>query len=138
MHDKEVWRAIPSLPGVLASSYGRLMVSPYTAPLPNGGTRQYGGEPTYGQWDGKRYIYANGSKTYKVARLICEAFNGTCPDGLVCMHDDENARNNRPGNLLWGTQKQNLNAPGFLAYCHSRTGDQSPIVKSRARVSQIA
>lgn len=132
MDDKEIWRAIPSLAGVLASSHGRLMVAPYSAPLPNGGTRQYGGEPTLGQWDGDRYIYQREGKSHKVARLVCEAFNGPCPDGLVCMHSDENARNNRPGNLEWGTQKQNLNAAGFLDYCRSRTGDKSTHAKARA------
>lgn len=30
-------------------------------------------------------------KTYKVHRLVCEAFNGPCPDGLVCCHEDEDA-----------------------------------------------
>jgi hypothetical protein len=32
------------------------------------------------------------------------------------MHIDENSRINRADNLEWGTQKQNLNAPGFLSY----------------------
>jgi hypothetical protein len=29
------------------------------------------------------------------------------------MHVDEDSRNNKPTNLKWGTQKQNLNFPGF-------------------------
>jgi hypothetical protein len=49
------------------------------------------------------------------------------------MHLDENAANNRADNLRWGTQKENLNAPGFLNYCRSRTGDDSPIIKGRRR-----
>jgi hypothetical protein len=125
---------IPSLPGVLASSRGRIMVAPYVYEMPNGGLRQYGGEPVRGQWDGKRYIYTLKDKTYKVARLVCEAFHGASPfHGALVMHDDENARNNRPDNLSWGTQKENLNAPGFIAYCQSRTGANSPIHKARAR-----
>lgn len=59
----ELWRAIPSVPGLLASSAGRVMVIPYAAPLPNGGSR----------------------------------------------------------------------APGFIAYCHARIGEDSPINKARAR-----
>lgn len=132
MSDKEVWRCVPSVPGLLASSQGRLMVVPRLHEMPHGGERQYGGTPTHGQWDGARYIYVLAGKTYKVARLICEAFSGPCPDGLVCMHLDENSRNNKSGNLQWGTQKQNLNAPGFIAYCRSRTGDSSPTRKARA------
>ena len=49
------------------------------------------------------------------------------------MHLDENARNNKPENLRWGTQKENLNAPGFIAYCKSRTGDNNPYRKGKAR-----
>ena len=100
-------------------------------------TRQYGGWPTEGQWDGTRYVYSRkGFKTQKVARLVCEAFNGPVPfEGAVCMHVDENARNNRPTNLAWGTQKENLNAPGFLEYCRNRTGENSPTYKARAKAA---
>lgn len=109
------------------------MVAPYVNDKGRG-SRQYGGEPTHGQWDGARFLYARrGHKTLKVARLVCEAFHGTAPETKpVCMHLDENARNNVPGNLAWGTQKENLNAPGFIAHCHGRTGANSPTFKARA------
>lgn len=101
--------------------------------------KQYGGKPVIGQWDGNRYVYVLRGKTYKVARLVCEAFHGLAPfDKPVCMHMDENSRNNRPYNLRWGTQKQNLNAPGFVDYCRSRTGEQSPVIKGRRRAQQRA
>lgn len=132
---KEIWRLIPSLPGVLASSHGRLMVVPYLAALARGvGFRQYGGEPTQGQWDGERFIYTIKDRSYKVARLVCEAFHGapTVPDA-VCMHLDENSRNNVASNLTWGTQKENLNAPGFIDYCRGRTGENSPTAKARRK-----
>ena len=131
MNTREIWRLVPSVDGLLASSHGRLMVIPYQGEVPNGGRRQYGGEPTTGQWDGARYIYVLRGKTYKVHRLICEAFNGQAPEGAVCMHLDEDASNNRPENLRWGTQKENLNAPGFVSYCKSRTGENSPWAKSK-------
>lgn len=92
-----------------------------------------GGEPTFGQWDGDRYIYVFRGHTYKAARLICEAFTGEAPEGCVCMHIDENSRNNKPENLAWGTQKENLNAPGFIAYCKSRTGPHSPTAKAKLK-----
>jgi len=135
--NKEVWKIIPSLPGIIASSHGRLMVVPYYGDLPqNRGQRQYGGEPTYGQWDGARFIYPIESKTHKVARLICEAFHGPQPfPEAVVMHLDENSRNNKPKNLAWGTQKENMNAPGYIAYCKSRTGENSPHAKWRASLS---
>lgn len=126
MTTKEIWRSVPSISGLLASSLGRLMIVPYSSGLPNGGSRQYGGEPTRGQWDGDRFIYTHKGKTYRVHRLICEAFNGPAPEGSVCMHIDEDSANNKPENLAWGTQKENLNAPGFIAHCKSRTGDANP------------
>ena len=134
----ELWRAIPSQPRLLASSLGRIMVTPY-ASNKSAVIRQYGGEPTYGQWDGKRFVYPRrGYKTLKVARLVCEAFYGPAPKGKhVCMHLDENARNNVPTNLAWGTQKENLNAPGFIEYCKGRTGENSPIYKARNKAIQL-
>jgi hypothetical protein len=89
----------------------------------------------FGSWDGKRYIIRVGryKKTFKVARLICEAFHGLPKEGQVCMHLDENSRNNRPENLAWGTQKENLNAPQFLEYCKNRTGENSPIIKGKKK-----
>ena len=132
MAKPEIWRLVPSVPGLLASSRGRVMVTPRLGELPNGGQRQYGGYARKGCWDGCRYIFAWQGKTYKIARLVCEAFNGAPPfEGAVCMHVDENSRNNWPTNLQWGTQKENLNAPGFIEYCKGRTGENSPTIKGR-------
>jgi hypothetical protein len=108
--------------------------------MPNGGIRVYEPKPTYG-------VKASASKTarhvymgvynkffgnMKVHRLVCEAFHGPAPEGLpVVIHLDEDATNNRPENLKWGTQKENLNMPGFIEYCRSRTGENSPRAKGR-------
>lgn len=125
----EVWRAVPSQPQFLVSSEGRFMVRPYFGQMPHGGTRSYGGEPRFGVWnkaDG-RFVIVYKGKSYKVHQLVCEAFNGPAPfKGAVVMHIDENAANNRPNNLSWGTQKENLSAPGFLEY--RRTGDHGKAI----------
>lgn len=128
---REQWRIVPSIPSLMASSFGRYMVTPYLQETPNGGVRQYGGTPSYGQDGDGRMIFRHQGKTYKVHRIVCEAFNGPAPDGAVCMHLDEDYRNNRPENLKWGTQKENLNAPGFISYCKSRIGDDSPYRKGK-------
>jgi hypothetical protein len=125
---QEEWKVVPSLPNVEVSSFGRVRAAKKTSRMPNGGVRVYENAGSFGQWDGTRYLYVLHGKTHKVARLICEAFNGPPQKGQVCMHLDENSRNNRPENLKWGTQKENLNAPGFLAYCRSRIGDKHPKV----------
>lgn len=132
----ELWRVVPSLPGIMVSDEGRVMTAPYVAEMPNGAYRQYGGYPNFGVWSkgDARFIIVRKGKTYKVARLVCEAFNGKSPfDGAVVMHIDENAANNRAGNLAWGTQKENLNAPGFIKYCKGRTGENSPTAKARKK-----
>lgn len=134
----EIWKMVPSISRVMASSRGRYMLTPELKPMPNGQAfREYGGIPSFGQWDGKRFICRIAGKTYKVARLVCEAFHGECPfaPGNYCLHVDENSKNNTPSNLKWGTQKENLNAPGFLNYCSSRTGVASPTTKHKLKES---
>jgi len=133
--DQEEWKLVPSAPDLEASSSGRIRVTVRRVPMPNGGCRTYGGKPTKGQWakNERRYVYARrGHKTRKVAQLVCEAFNGPKPfANAVVMHDNENPRDNRPSNLKWGTQKANLNYPGFIAYCKRRTGNDNPCVKGK-------
>ena len=134
----EIWRDVPSVPGILVSSEGRVMHIPYRAPAPHGAERPYGGQPHFGVWNKQdaRFIANVRGQTYKIHRLVAEAFHGPPPfEGAVAMHLDENAANNRASNLRWGTQKENLNAPGFLDYCRSRTGENSPSAKARRKAS---
>ena len=117
--EREVWRLVPSVPGVLVSSIGRVMALPTFSRQPNGGVRQRGGVPTYGVWDKKnaRMGWRVLGKNFKVHRLICEAFNGPppTPDHIV-LHKDEDSANNRRGNLKWGTHAENAAAPKLSAY----------------------
>jgi len=134
----EIWKVVPSQPWCLASSEGRIMISPHLGEMPNGGARQYGGTPHFGVWSKSegRFILVFKGKTYKIHRLVCEAFHGPAPDECdVCLHIDENAANNRADNLKWGTQKENLNAPAFKAYCAERVGDDNPWIRGRKKVS---
>lgn len=126
----EIWRAIPSLPEYVASSHGRVMRLPYVATIPNGATRQYGGEPRHGVVHPKNYnrptIHFR-DRNYRVSRLVCEAFHGPSPfDGAVVMHMDDDQTNNKPDNLKWGSQKENLNTERFISLCKARTGEKSP------------
>lgn len=138
----ELWRHVPSEPQFMVSSDGRIMVTPYRGTMPHGGERWYGGQPHWGVWnkhDG-RFITVYKNKTFKIHRLVCEAFNGPPPsENAVAMHIDENAANNSAGNLNWGTQKENLNADGFVDYCRERTGQHSPTTKGAvARAARIS
>lgn len=132
-YPSEHWKPVPNLPGVMASDVGRLLVLPYKLSMPNGGERTYAGKPTRGVWakDERRRIWKFRGKTYRVAPLICAAFNGIAPkDKPYCLHKDEDSRNNAPWNLQWGTQKENLNMPKFIAYCKTRIGSLNPRLKA--------
>lgn len=140
--DEEIWKPVPSKDGIMVSSWGRVLLPPRTAKMPNGGERTYTPKPTYGtrtkasrtarhEHMGMRTLYYG---NLKVHRLVCEAFHGPAPEGkTVVIHIDEDATNNRPENLRWGTQKENLNMPRFIEYCRSRTGDNNPLVKGRKK-----
>lgn len=132
----EIWKPVPSERGVLASSFGRILLPPSYAPLPNGGYRAYTPAPRFGQVAkskvGAKHEYlhilvrrsdgGNRQSPRKVHQLVCEAFHGPKPfPKAVVIHIDENALNNRPENLKWGTQKENLNAAGFIAYCRAKS-----------------
>lgn len=42
-----------------------------------------------------------------VHRLVLEAFDGPCPEGMECRHLDGDPTNNRLANLRWGTRSEN-------------------------------
>jgi len=79
----EVWKQSPSVEGYEVSSLGRIRVKPYHKEMPYGGFKVVGGH----EWKGTiardasrpRYVTRFRGKTYKVHRLVCEAFHGPPP-----------------------------------------------------------
>jgi len=142
LHIPEIWKPVPSKPGLMASSWGRIKLPNRTAKMPNGGLREYCSKPTYGYTAKASKTARHKYKSYsnkvfgniKVHKAICEAFHGPAPFlKAVVIHKDENAFNNVPENLKWGSQKENLNMPGFIEYCKTRTGENSPMTKSKIK-----
>lgn len=87
--------------------------------MPYGGYRTYGGFAWKGCWDKKtqRYVTQIKGKTYRIAKMVCEAFHGPAPSEDACvLHKNEDSRDNTETNLIWGTQKENLNYPLFKQY----------------------
>ena len=130
-------KPIPSLYGAYANDLGQIKLPESVAKMPQGGERKYQTKWVYGV---KRrasktalheyFAITHRGKNFKIHRLVCEAFHGPPPDDKpIVLHLNESALDNRPENLRWGTQKENLNMPKFLEYCRSRTGENNPRVK---------
>lgn len=141
----EIWRNIPSVPSMEASSWGRVRIKPYSIPMPGGrGIKNITPKPRFGTEQKsatgrpgvpkRRMIHVLGlEKAFIVSRLVCEAFHGPAPfDGAMALHKDEDPSNNTPSNLEWGTAKKNQNAPLLKAWQKSRVGAESPRAKWKA------
>jgi hypothetical protein len=125
MIPEEVWKESPLYPGVIASSHGRIRTEVRFVPLPNGGERPCETKPTFGCITSAnktaRHVYfgryIKGVGNVKVHRAVCSAFHGPPPDEkCVVIHVNENGLDNRPENVRWGSQKENLNMPSFKEY----------------------
>jgi hypothetical protein len=145
---KEIWLPVPSLPGVMASTWGRIILPDRKATMPHGGERRYIAKPRYGT---VKKAHKNAAHSYrssysrefgniKIHRAVCEAFHGPAPfTGAVVIHIDENPHNNQPENLKWGTQKENMNSPKLKEWHRTRTGDNNPFIKGvRLKAEQDA
>lgn len=134
-------KPIPSIQGALARSDGRIKLPETVGVTRGGGSRLYKtkwiqGTKTKASKTARHEYFGllYKMKNYKVHRLVCEAFHGAPPEGKnVVIHINECATDNRPENLKWGTQKENLNADGFIAYCKSRKGENNPFIKGIAK-----
>ncbi len=59
---------------------------------------------------GHHRVHARSRGKYQspqIHTLVLEAFTGPCPDDMGCRHLNGVATDNRPKNLMWGTQKEN-------------------------------
>lgn len=65
--------------------------------------RAPGGYPTVHLHYGGHSKYLNRS----IHRLVLEAFVGPCPEGMECLHADDDPLNNHLSNLRWGTRSEN-------------------------------
>jgi hypothetical protein len=50
----------------------------------------------------------DGGKSYRVHRLVLEAFIGPLPDGMEVRHLDDDPNNNHLTNLVYGTRSENM------------------------------
>jgi len=113
----EEWRAVPGYGGNFeASSLGRvrsktrivkkrhrtgkIMEQVYQQKILTPYVDRDGYRKVHIGWGGKR-------ASVGVHALVCAAWFGEKPKGLVCCHADGDPANNLPGNLRWDTQASN-------------------------------
>lgn len=110
----EIWKDIPSLKGMYqASSLGRIRSLDRTIHQVC-----WAGTPSIRKWKGriKAFYKEKGRlsvvvgkhETKSVHILVAEAFFGKRPEGMVCAHINGDFTDNRPENLLYCSQKENI------------------------------
>ena len=110
----EVWKPIPGWEGAYeASSEGRIRSLPRLGGGPLGGTYRLRGRVLRNSVNSKGGIvsmYRNGQRqAHATAVLIFAAWSGRFPrPGLCVLHRDGDPRNNRPENLVEGTESDRV------------------------------
>lgn len=90
---------VRSLP-IVVNGFGRTFVHPGSNRILKQ-TSGHFGYCTVSLRDGRR------GNRKRVHTIVCEAFHGPRPQGRFALHRDGDSRNNRAGNLYWGTAQQN-------------------------------
>lgn len=101
--DPEIWRDVPGWPLYQVSTHGRLR-SFHRGKL----CTLTGGRDRDGY---RRAVLCTGTgekKSIRLHHMVLWAFHGPCPEGLVGRHLDGDLSNNRPDNLAWSTQRDNI------------------------------
>lgn len=99
----EIWKRVARYPASKfyeVSDCGRVRNHRGIMPQSISGKRT-NGYPAVGISDGRSH------KPVTVATLVCEAFHGPRPPGMVVRHLDGDRLNSRAENLCWGTPAQN-------------------------------
>lgn len=82
-------------------------------------------------------------KVFMLHRLVLEAFVGPCPEGMECLHADNNKDNCELSNLSWGTHAQNVQQAfrdGVMVPCGKRItfGGETKTLPGWAKAAGIA
>lgn len=94
----EEWRTIEHSPGYMVSSRGRVWSNRSKIVLKQGTTSSDHQIVCLGTPGNAHYVHA----------LVCEAWHGPRPDGMVCCHNDGDPTNNTPENVRWDTWHSNV------------------------------
>jgi len=97
---KKKIRPCPSYPGYAADIHGNVWTWNFGRTGAPGVLRPV-------EAHGYQRVDLKGFKFASVHECVLDAFVGPRPDGMQCRHLDGDRKNNRPGNLAWGTPKEN-------------------------------
>jgi len=116
----EIWKASPSVKGLEVSSLGRIRVTPYHKEMPHGGFKVIGGHAWLGNIardvSRPRRTFRFRGRTYKVHRLVCEAFHGPAPfENADVLHENGNTLDNAETNIRWATRSEILLQSPFIS-----------------------
>lgn len=110
MYSEEViWATIPGIPGYEASQCGR--VRSMLRPGRRGARKQRDVPLILSPYTDKRtgYLKVNiCGRQRTIHELVCAAFHGARPYGMVARHSDGSRQNNNASNLSWSTQPANI------------------------------
>lgn len=98
---KRIWKEIEGFPDYKISNYGQIKSRKNDIKLL---------KPVKNCVSGHLSIILCKNKTKNrklIHRLVLESFEGPCPEGMECCHDDGNPENNHISNLRWDTRKNN-------------------------------
>lgn len=110
--ETEIWRPIPDYPGYEASSFGNLRS--WRSRASRGPKKTLTKPFLIKPWCQGSYLRAglrdkDGKKWLRgVHQLVAAAFYGECPYGLCTAHENGNPHDNRPSNLRYKTDKENM------------------------------
>lgn len=111
----ERWKNIDGYPGYLISDYGRVKSIKKVVIQSNGHSMTFPERILKPGVSHGGYLYVtlcrNGDhKAFKIHRLVVNAFIGHfSPPRNIIHHKDHDRRNNKVENLMWVTQKENIN-----------------------------
>jgi hypothetical protein len=110
---KEEWKLVPGFADYEVSSLGRLRsLNPRKGSRANinGGIICGWVQTVRSGYQRRLVALRGGGQTHirKIHRLVLEAFVGPCPEGMVALHYNGDALDNRLENLRWGTQAENV------------------------------
>lgn len=110
----ETWRPIPNWEGYYeVSDHGRIRSIDRSILHINGEVHRVKGRKMRLHKNQFGYLYTMGSRENRqkriwVHRAVLESFVSLRPEGMVCMHLNNDRTDNRVENLQWGTQKDNI------------------------------